>query len=313
VIRSAALAWDDRRMTTNDYATMMSTALADAVERAAPAVVQVQGRRRPASGLVYAADVVLTMTRALGREDGLHVRDHSGQLFDAQLAGWDPATSLAVLRVPGLNGTPIVVGHTTPRVGHLAIAIARSWSNSVTASAGMISVIAGPLPTGRRRAIEQVLRTTAPMHEGFAGGAFVDTSGAAIGVTTAAEIRGLGVVIPASIAWPAAAHILEHGRTKRGYLGIAGQTVPLPESQAALAGRSEGLLVVGVTAGSPAAAGGVLVGDVLFELDGRSVGSTDDLLELLGSTAVGKPTAGRILRGTAVVDATLTIGERPAN
>src|SRR5262245_14984740 len=300
-------------MTTNDYATMMSTALADAVERAALAVVQVQGRRRTASGLVYAADVVLTMTRALGREDGLHVRDHSGQLFDAQLAGWDPATSLAVLRVPGLNGKLLTVAHTTPRVGHLAIAIARSWSNSVTASAGMISVIAGPLPTGRRRAIEQVLRTTAPMHEGFAGGAFVDTSGAAIGVTTAAEIRGLGVVIPASIAWPAAAHILEHGRTKRGYLGIAGQTVPLPESQAALAGRSEGLLVVGVTADSPAAAGGVLVGDVLIEIDGRSIGSTDDLLELLGSTAVGKPTAGRILRGTAVVDATLTIGERPAN
>ena len=74
--------------------------------------------------------------------------------------------------------------------------------------------------------------------------------------------------------------------------------MPLPEAQAAIAGRSEGLLVVGVTDGSPAAAGGVLVGDVLFELDGRSVGSTDDLLELLGSIAVGKPTAARVLRGT---------------
>ena len=159
----------------------------------------------------------------------------------------------------------------------------------MTASAGIMSVIAGPLPTGRRRAIEQVLRTTAPMHEGFAGGAFVDTSGAVIGVTTAAEIRGLGVVIPASIAWPAAAHILEHGRLKRGYLGIAGQTVPLPEAQSAKAGRSEALLVVGVTDGSPAAASGVLVGDVLFELGGRSVGSTDDLLELLGAIDVGRP------------------------
>jgi S1-C subfamily serine protease len=89
--------------------------------------------------------------------------------------------------------------------------------------------------------------------------------------------------------------------------------VPLPESQAALAGRPEGLLVVGVTAGSPAAAGGVLVGDVLFELDGRSVGSTDDLLELLGSIAVGKPAAVRVLRGAALVDVTLTVGERPAN
>ena len=219
-------------MTTNDYATMMSTALADAVERAAPAVVQVQGRRRPASGLVYAREVVLTMTRALGREDGLHVRDHSGQVFDAQLAGWDPATSLAVLRVPGLSATPIPVGQTAPRVGNLAIAIARSWSNSVTASAGIVSVIAGPLPTGRRRAIEQVLRTTAPMHEGFAGGAFIDTSGALVGVTTAAEIRGLGVVIPASIALPTAAshprarphetRISRHRGSDRAATGSAG-------------------------------------------------------------------------------------------
>jgi S1-C subfamily serine protease len=301
------------RMTTNDYATMMSTTLADAVERAAPAVVQVQGRRRPASGLVYAHEAVLTMTRVLGREDGLHVRDHAGQVFDAQLAGWDPATSLAVLRVPGLSATPIPVSQTPPRVGNLAIAIARSWSNSVTASAGIVSVIAGPLPTGRRRAIEQVLRTTAPMHEGFAGGAFIDTTGALVGVTTAAEIRGLGVVIPASIAWPTAAHILEHGRTKRGYLGIAGQTVPLPAAQAALAGRKEALLVIGVTESSPAAAAGVLVGDVLFELDGRGVGSTDDLLDLLTSIAVGKPVPVRVLRGEAVVDRAITIGERPTN
>ena len=215
--------------------------------------------------------------------------------------------------VPGLSAAPIPVSQNAPRVGHVAIAIARSWSNSVTASAGIISVIAGPLPTGRRRAIEQVLRTTAPMHDGFAGGAFVDTSGALLGVATAAEIRGLGVVIPASIAWPTAAHILEHGRTRRGYLGIAGQTVPLPEPQAALAGRSGALLVIGVTDGSPAAAGGVLVGDVLIELDGHAVTSTDDLLDLLSSIAVGRPVTARMLRGAAPVDLTITIGERPAN
>jgi S1-C subfamily serine protease len=313
VIRRAVEACDDGRMTSSEYATAMSTALADAVEGAAPAVVQVQGRRRPASGLIYAREVVLTMTRALGREDGLHVRDHAGQLFDAQLAGWDPATSLAVLRVPGLSAAPIAVSKSAPRVGHMAIAIARSWSNSVTASAGVISVIAGPLPTGRRRAIEQVLRTTAPMHDGFAGGAFVDTAGALVGVTTAAEIRGLGVVIPASIAWPTAAHILEHGRTKRGYLGIAGQNVPLPEAQAALAGRSGALLVIGVTAGSPAAGAGVLVGDVLIELDGQAVTSTDELLDLLSSIAVGKPVAAKVLRGAAAVDLSITIGERPAS
>jgi S1-C subfamily serine protease len=298
---------------TNDLAATLSNAIADAVERAAPSVVQVQGRRRLASGLVYAREVVLTMSRTLGREDGLHVRDHEGKVHDAQLAGWDPTTGLAVLRVSGLDAAPIAMAQTPARVGHLAIAIARSWSNSVTASAGVVSVIAGPLPTGRRRAIEQVLRTSAPMHDGFAGGAFVDTSGALIGVTTAAQIRGLGVVIPASIAWPTAAHILEHGRSRRGYLGIAGQAVQLPAVQAALATRSQGLLVMSVTEGSPAAAAGLLVGDVLFELDGQGVDSPDHLLDLLARIDVGRQARSRLLRGAGVVDAAITIGERPAH
>ena len=179
---------------TNDILTSFSDALADIVAAAAPAVVQVQGRRRPASGLVYADDVVLTMVRTLGREDGLHVRRHDGQTLDAELAGWDPTTSLAVLRVPGLATKPLSFATSAARVGHIATAVARSWSNSVTASSGIVSIIGGPLPTGRRRAIDQVLRTTAPMHDGFAGGAFIDTSGGLLGITTAAAIRGLGVV-----------------------------------------------------------------------------------------------------------------------
>src|SRR5207245_8739231 len=117
------------------------------------------------------------------------------------------------------------------RVGHLAMAGARAWSNAVTASAGIVSVIGGPLPTGRGRAIDEVIRTTAPMHDGFAGGAFVDTAGRATGIATAAEIRGLGVIIPAAIAWKTAATLLEHGRVKRGYLGLAGQPVRLTERQ----------------------------------------------------------------------------------
>src|SRR5690349_9182804 len=199
----------------NDFLVTLSNQLADAVDHAAPSVVQVQGRRRPASGLVYADNVVLTTVRALGREDGLHVRRQDGQTLDAELAGWDPTTSLAVLRVAGLDTPAIVPARAAARVGHLALAVARSWSNAVTASAGIVSIIGGPLPTGRRRAIDQVIRTSAPMHDGFAGGAFVDTSGSLIGIATATLIRGLGVVIPASIAWKTAATVLEHGSLKR--------------------------------------------------------------------------------------------------
>src|SRR4029077_4293000 len=75
----------------------LSTQMADAVATVAPSIVQVQGRRRPASGLVHSDGVIVTTIRALGREDGLRVRRHDGQAFDAELVGWDPTTNLAVL------------------------------------------------------------------------------------------------------------------------------------------------------------------------------------------------------------------------
>jgi len=295
-----------------DLLSTFSNQLADAVSAASPAVVQVQGRRRPASGLVYADNVVLTTVRALGREDGLHVRRNDGQTLDAELAGWDPTTSLAVLRVAGLDTKPLTPSATAPRVGHLALAVARSWSNVITASAGIVSVIGGPLPTGRRRAIDQVIRTTAPMHDGFSGGAFLDTAGGLIGIATASAIRGLGIVIPAAIAWKTAATVLEHGSLKRGYLGLAGQPVALPESQRGADGRENALLVVGVTAGSPAAAAGLLVGDVLLEFDGHHVEAPEELLDLLLGDRVGKSVALKVLRGGTVAELKVTVGERPA-
>ena len=308
----AARFCDDRRMTT-DLLTSLSTQLADAVAAAAPSVVQVQGRRRPASGLVYADDVVVTTVRALGGEDNLHVRRHDGAVLDAELAGWDPATGLAVLRVAGLRAAAIRRAPAEPRVGHLALAVARSWSNAVTASAGLVAVIGGPLPTGRGQSVDQVIRTTAPMHDGFAGGAFLDTGGALIGVATAAAIRGLGVVIPGDIAWRTAASVLEHGRPKRGYLGLAGQRVELPDAQRGADGPEHALLVVGVTSGGPAAQGGVLVGDLLLKFDGDPVSSPEHLLGRLFGDRVGRQAALTVLRGGSTTTLTVTVGERPVH
>jgi len=298
---------------STELLTSFSNQLADAVAAASPSVVQVQGHRRPVSGLVYAENVVLTTARALGRGDNLHVRRADGRTLDAELAGWDPTTSLAVLRVPGLETRPIHPAAAPARVGHLAIAVARSWSNNVTASAGIVSVIGGPLRTGHRRAIDQVIRTTAPMHDGFSGGAFLDTSGALLGIATAAAIRGLGVVIPASIAWNTAATVLEHGSLKRGFLGIAAQPVSLAGHQRAAGGREQALLVVGVTSDSPAAAAGVLVGDVLLEFDGHALESPEELLDLLLGDRVGRSVPMKVLRGGASIEIAVTVGERTAH
>jgi S1-C subfamily serine protease len=298
-------------MSSSTLATL-SNELADAVDRAAVFVVQVQGRRQPASGVVYAADVVVTTMRALGREDGLHIRTPDGRTFDAELAGWDPATHLAVLRAPGLDTGPATVATSPARVGHIALAVARSWSNVLTASHGIVAVIGGPLRTGRGREIDQVIRTTAPMHSGFAGGAFVDTGGQLIGIATAAEIRGLGVIIPASIAWKAADDVLRHGKLKRGYLGVAGQAVRLSDRQRDAAGADQGLLIVGLVAGSPAESAGLLVGDIVISFDGEAIAAPERLLDLLVGDRVGRSVPVRVLRGGAAQDIAVTVGERSA-
>ena len=297
-------------MTAAGTLTTFSNELANLVTGAAARVVQVAGRRRPISGIVCAPDAVLTMARALGREDGVSVRTDDGRTLTAEVAGWDPTTALAVLKVDGLNVPPLEVSDAPARVGHVGVAIARSWSNALTASAGIISVIGGPLPTGRRRSIEQVIRTTAPMHVGFAGGAFLDTSGRAIGVSTAMAIRGLGVVIPAAIAWRAAKTLLERGGLKRGYLGVAAQPAPLADPRRPGA-PERGRLIVGVTAGSPAEAAGLVVGDVVAAIDNRSLQSSQELFDVLSELGEGRSISLRVWRGLSPLDVAVTLGSVP--
>lgn len=182
----------------------------------------------------------------------------------------------------------------------------------MTATAGLVSVIGGPLATGRRRTIDRVIRTSAPMHEGFSGGAFLDTGGRLLGVATAISIRGLGVVIPADTAWAAAATLLEHGSLKRGYLGIVGQPVRVPEKQRGDSSQTEGLLIVGVKNGSPADAAGLLVGDILLSLDGHPLAAPEDLLDLLVGDRVSRASTLQVIRGQQPVSVSVTIAERPA-
>jgi S1-C subfamily serine protease len=290
--------------------TEFSNQIADIVDAVAASVVQVQGGHgRPASGLAYAADAVITTARAAGGDEHPRVRRADGDVLDAELVGVDPATRVALLSVPGLNARPLTPG-ALPRVGHFAVAIARSWSNGVTATAGLVSIIGGPLSTGPRRAIERVIRTSAPMHEGFAGGAFVGATGELLGLATAASIRGLGVVIPASIAWTAAAELLRRGGLKRGYLGIAAQPVRVPLKQREIAGAETALLIVDVKDGTPAAEAGLLVGDLLLALDGQPLSSPDDILDLLIGERVGRTVSLRVLRGGTPADVAATVKER---
>ena len=157
---------------------------------------------------------------------------------------------------------------------------------------------------------DQVIRVTAPMHDGFSGGLCLDAAGQALGLVTAARIRGFRVVIPAAIAWKAAQDVLEHGRPRRGYLGVAGQAVQLAAGQRPAADRETAVLIVGVTPDSPAASAGLIVGDVLTDFDGQPIESPEDLLDVLVGDRVGRQVELRILRGGKPETLSVTVGEK---
>jgi len=283
--------------------------VADIVAHAAASVVQVLGRRRLASGTVFGDGLVLTMAPALGGEDGLRVRTHDGRAVEVEVRGWDPATGLVVLRGDGLNVPPLAPAPET-RVGHLVFPVGRSWSGALTASSGIVSVIGGPLPTGRGHSIDRVIRTTAGMHSGFVGGPVLNADGRAIGIAAAAEIRGMRIVIPADIAWRVAHSLSEHGTPRRGYLGVAGQAARVPARHTGADAATSGVVVVDVAQDSPAESGGILVGDVIVSFDDKPVRSPMDILGLLEERRAGSSVLIGILRGGIAQQVTVTIGER---
>jgi S1-C subfamily serine protease len=296
-------------MATSTLASL-SNDLAELTAAGAGSVVQVGGRRRPASGVVHGPDTIITTARAVGREDGLQVRLPDDTAVGAEFVGWDPSSGVAVLRTQSpVTLTAPALSNDQPRTGEIAIALARSWSNAITASTGVVAVVGGPLRTGRRRQLERVIRITAPLHDGFAGGAVFNAGGALLGIATAAHIRGYGVVIPAPIAWAAASQLLVSGTPRRGYIGVAVQPVELPPAQRPQ-GREHALLVLGVSESGPAAAAGVNVGDLILDVDGKPTSSPEDLLDRLSEHAVGQTIVLNTLRGGTVREARVVIGER---
>jgi S1-C subfamily serine protease len=133
-----------------------------------------------------------------------------------------------------------------------------------------------------------------------------------LGLNTSGLGRGAAVTIPVTLAWQVASALAQHGHVRRGYLGIRSQPVPIPAAQRQALGREQesGLLLVGVEEGSPAAQGGLLIGDILVGLAGQPVGDPDELLGRLVGPMVGQPTQVQVLRGGQPATITVTIGER---
>ena len=291
----------------------LSDALADAAEKAGKATVMVNARRRmPASGIAYASDLILTADHVVEREEGIQVTLSDGAEISARVAGRDAGSDLAVLKLERAAGAVAESTKTPARLGQIALALGRPSPDGIEASLGTVSAIGGPVRTGRGGMLERYLRTDSISYPGFSGGPLVAADGTILGLNTSGLGNGAAITVPADIAWRIADTLAKHGRIKRGYLGIRSQTVDIPEaSQKALQrAQAAGLLVVGIENGSPAAKGGLIIGDILVGVAGEPVLHHDELFARLNGEVVGKSTPIDILRGGQPQTLNVLIGEK---
>jgi S1-C subfamily serine protease len=159
--------------------------------------------------------------------------------------------------------------------------------------------------------LEEYIQTDATPYPGFSGGGLINARGAVLGLLTTGLAGGVALAVPTTLAWRLADTLTRHGFVARGWLGIGSQPVGIPAGQRAGRGHETGLLVVEIAPGSPALAGGLLVGDILVALDGQAVDDGEALQALLGGERVGRPVAVQVLRGGALVTLEVTVGQRP--
>src|SRR5574340_720360 len=256
--------------------TDLSEGLASAVEAASSFTLLVDARKRyPASGIAYAPDLVLTADHVVTREEDLRVEMHGGKSLPATVAGRDPGSDLALLR---LSEKALVPAVTAPaaKVGQVVLALGRPSSSGVQASFGIIISINGPARTWRGGLLDQFYQTQTIPYPGFSGGPLVDAAGRLLGLNTSGLSRGEALTIPTDMAWKIAKSLAENGTVKRGYLGVRTQPV------------DDGLLVLWLEKGGPAESAGFLVGDILAKVNDQPLRDADDLFGALHADVVGK-------------------------
>ena len=291
----------------------LSDALADAAEKTGKATVLVNARRRmPASGIVYAADLILTADHVVERQEDITVTLDDGTEVSARVAGRDAGSDLAVLKLERAAGTVAEATKSPARLGQIALALGRPSPDGIEASLGTVSAIGGPVRTERGGMLERYIRTDSISYPGFSGGPLVAADGTVLGINTSGLGRGAAITIPADIAWKVADTLVKHGRIKRGYLGIRSQTVEVSDASQKALKREQGtgLLVVGVENDSPASKGGLIVGDILVAVAGVPVLHHDELFANLNGDVAGKPTPIEILRGGQPQTLNVPVGER---
>jgi S1-C subfamily serine protease len=292
----------------------LSNELSSAAEAVGGSVVAIYGRRwMPSSGIQWRKGVIVTAHHTVRREEDITVVLDGGKSVKATLAGRDPSTDLAILKLAEDVSLPLPAFSDAPvKLGHFVLALGRSRSTTLVASAGIVGGLSGEWQPRRGGRVDQHIRLALELYPGFSGGPLVNAQGKVVGINTRGLARGRGVTIPNATVNRVVGELLEKGHIARPYLGVAMQPVAIPE---ALRGKvkdaSAALLVVHVEKASPAEKAGILVGDIIAELHGQAAQDTGDILDLLASAKVGDTVKATVLRGGAPVAVSIKLEDRP--
>jgi len=270
-------------------------------------------RQGGGSGFVFTPDgLILTNSHVVHEAKRIEVSLADGRRFPAHLIGDDPATDLAVIRIDVPNHDPagLVVaplGDTQGlRVGQLVVAIGNPYGFQYTVTAGVVSALGRSLRSYSGRMIDDVIQTDAALNPGNSGGPLVTSDGRVVGVNTAMipMAQGLCFAIGINTAKFVAGRLLQHGRIRRSYIGVEAQTAPLHRRVVRFYDlpQESGVIVLGVTAGSPGQKAGLREGDVIIALDGNPVAGVDDLHRLLTDARVGVSSSLIVLRRTEKIE-----------
>jgi len=255
------------------------------------------------SGVILTPDgYILTNAHVVQGAGRFEVTLKEGRSLEAQLAGADPATDTAVVRVADGSLHAARLGDSQGlKVGQLVVAIGNPFGFQCTVTAGVISALGRSLRTTAGRLVENVIQTDAALNPGSSGGPLLNSDAEVIGINTAIifPAQGICFAIPINTVKRVAGMLIATGSVSRGYLGITCQQIELTTHTARELnqGRKGAVIVVDVAPGSPAGGAGVKPRDILLSIGGAAITTIDDLLRFLDEQPVGRAYEMVVIRG----------------
>jgi S1-C subfamily serine protease len=293
----------------------LSNALAQATERAAASLVAVHTERRgSSSGIIWRPGVIVTSDHALRRDEEIQVTLPDGRVGPATLAGRDPATDIAVLKCAEAVSSPQEFGDAASvKPGSITLVVGRTRASGPVAALGVVSLVAPERRTWTGASLIPYIRLDAGVQPTAVGGAVIDANGKIVGLATPRFARFGAIAVPVAAVNKAVDILLQNGHIPRGFLGVGLQPVRLPEALREKIAWNEktGAILMEVHPNGSADKAGMVIGDIIISLAGEAVTRLEDIQAHLGGDAIGKTLPVKYIRGGAIHEGRITVGERP--